>query len=250
MIDAYCHCGLSRYLPISEVLAAMNQSGVDRAVLVQHLGEYDNSYLEQVVADHAPNLAAVALVDHESSDWPQALEHVSSSGGFRGLRLRTQMLVENPALAERALDAGLVLVVSTWPGPDLAKSLPPIRQLAQSHPDARIMIPHLGSPQIEDDRLTGGLEILELADLANVSVTLSGQPMFCEYPYAPLYELVEGIVAEFGLERIMWASNFPESIDADGYQRDLELLRSGGWPIPDSAFDQVTHDNAQRLWFG
>jgi predicted TIM-barrel fold metal-dependent hydrolase len=249
MIDAYCHCGISRYLPVSNVLAAMEQSGVERAVLVQHLGEYDNSYLEEVVRGHALRFAGVALVDHESSRWPEALERISSSGAFKGLRLRTQVLEENPAIAEQALADGLVLVVSTWPGPDLEKSLALIRRLAESNPEARILIPHLGSPQVENGRLTGGRELVQLAELENVSVTLSGQPMFCEYPYKPLYELVEAIVAGFGLARIMWASNFPESIDADGYQRDLELLRSGSWPIPESAMEQVTHSNAERLWF-
>ena len=45
MIDAYVHCGQSKYEPVESVLATMSVANVDRAVLIQHLEEYDNSYL-------------------------------------------------------------------------------------------------------------------------------------------------------------------------------------------------------------
>ena len=50
-IDGYCHCGISKYQPVDVVLRVMNKHAVDRAVLCQHLGEYDNSYLAEVVKD-------------------------------------------------------------------------------------------------------------------------------------------------------------------------------------------------------
>src|SRR6202043_1719838 len=37
IVDAYAHCGLSKYEPIEKVRAAMAAGGVSRAVLVQHL---------------------------------------------------------------------------------------------------------------------------------------------------------------------------------------------------------------------
>ncbi len=38
LIDAYAHCGLSKYKPLPELEKAMNHAGVDRVALVQHLG--------------------------------------------------------------------------------------------------------------------------------------------------------------------------------------------------------------------
>ena len=45
IIDSYTHCGISKYLPIEDVSATMDRAGVHRAVLAQHLGEFDNSYI-------------------------------------------------------------------------------------------------------------------------------------------------------------------------------------------------------------
>ena len=49
IVDGYSHCGILKYQPVEVVLDTTAQAGVDRAVLCQHLGEYENSYLSQVV---------------------------------------------------------------------------------------------------------------------------------------------------------------------------------------------------------
>ncbi len=43
IIDGYTPCGLSKYEPIEKVRKVMAGAGVQRAVLAQHLGEYDNT---------------------------------------------------------------------------------------------------------------------------------------------------------------------------------------------------------------
>jgi hypothetical protein len=62
-IDGYCHCGISKHQPVDVVLRVMNKHAVDRAVLCQHLGQYDRSYLAEVVKDHPGRFAAVCLID-------------------------------------------------------------------------------------------------------------------------------------------------------------------------------------------
>jgi len=81
IIDGYCHCGLSKYRPIEDVNLVMNRFGVSRAVLVQHLGEYDNSYIGQVITAQPHRFAGVMLVDVNGD--LSALE----LAGFKGVRL-------------------------------------------------------------------------------------------------------------------------------------------------------------------
>jgi hypothetical protein len=71
IIDAYAHCGISKYLPLPDVLAVMEKADVQRTVLCQHLGEYDNRYLAGVVTQHRDRFAAVCLVDLEQ---PNAID--------------------------------------------------------------------------------------------------------------------------------------------------------------------------------
>ena len=247
MIDGYSHCGISKYLPVEDVLGTMRTAGVDRAVLCQHLGEYDNSYLESVVNEHPDTFAAVCLVDPASPDWRAELRKLNAGGAFRGLRILADTLHENLALATEALALDLTLVV--WAPDGIAGVLSPIRRLLAERTDGNIVITHLGAPRVEDDRMVAGWELLELAAEPGVFVTLSGQSMFCEYPYAALDELVARVIREFGASRVMWGSNYPVCGAVDEYTRDLALATSGSWGLGPDEVEQIVDGTARRLWF-
>ena len=107
VVDAYAHCGVSKYEPIETVRDVMSASGVSRAVLVQHLGEFDNSYIERAVAADPQHLAGVCLVDHESDGAVAALEQLADSGRFGGVRLTTDACAARPDVLRAAAELGL-----------------------------------------------------------------------------------------------------------------------------------------------
>ena len=111
MIDAYFHCGLSEYRPVKDVLAVMRSVGVDRAVLCQHLGEYDNSYLADLVANHPAKFAAVCLVDPTSPSAATDLEMWHATGRFRGVRLLADWLLPYESIWALAADFDLTLMI-------------------------------------------------------------------------------------------------------------------------------------------
>src|SRR5271170_7932388 len=113
IIDAYAHCGLSKYEPIEKVREAMAAGEVSRAVLVQHLGEFDNSYIGSVVASDPEHFAGVLLVDHRRNNVAETLEQWVASGHFQGLRLTAEALLAKPELFELAGDLRLVIVLYT-----------------------------------------------------------------------------------------------------------------------------------------
>jgi predicted TIM-barrel fold metal-dependent hydrolase len=45
IVDAHLHVGLAKYRPIEDLLPVLDAHGVERAVLVQFLGNPDNTYL-------------------------------------------------------------------------------------------------------------------------------------------------------------------------------------------------------------
>lgn len=248
MIDAYAHCGISRYLPVEPVRSVMEEVGVSRAVLCQHLGEYDNTYLESVVRSQPDRFTAVALVDGLHDGWRRELRDVASSGAFRGLRVVDDVLAENPELALEAATLGLAIVVYAPTG--IARAAEPIRKLAATCPGATIEITHLGNPQLEKGRVTGGFELIDLADAPNVVVTLSGLPMFCDYPHHELDELIGATIEAFGPNRLLWGSNFPVGgADRCSYAREVGLILSGRWGLDSVAIGLITEENARRIWF-
>ena len=246
MIDGYSHCGLSKYHPVEDVLAVMRSAGVDRAILCQHLGEYDNGYLAEVVASHPATFAAVCLVDPTSPSAAAELEKWHASGQFRGVRLLAQWLIDYEPLWARAVDLGLTLVLYAPQG--IAVAAQAIARFMAAHPSARMVVTHLGNPQSREGRLVE-TKLLRLAAYAGVFVQLSGLSQFCEYPYTELHDFIRAIIREFGAPRIYWGSNYPVCGDAAAYRRDLLQVTRGEWELTPEQIQWVTGRTAEQLWF-
>jgi predicted TIM-barrel fold metal-dependent hydrolase len=247
IIDAYAHCGVSKYFPVEKVRAVMSTAGVDRAVLCQHLGEYDNRYLESVIRKYLEQFRAVCLVDPAEPDAGRKLQLWRNTGCFSGLRLPVETLADNFPLCAQAAELGFVLLVYAAAG--IASAISPIRRLIAECPDVKIVISHLGNPKVEDGKMIRGWELLDLSELPNVFVLLSGLSMFCEFPHAPLAEFVAQVIARFGADRIMWGSNYPVCGDVTEYRRDMNALLQGAWGLDGRQLAFIMEATAQRLWF-
>lgn len=246
VVDAYAHSGLTKYRPIPDLIASMKAASVSRTVLVQHLGEYDNSYLASAMAEHPGVFAAVALVDPFQDDWRARLDEVVSLG-FRGLRFVAGWLQQRMDVALRAADAGLNIVI--YVPDDMHGNAPLVRQLAQKAKGRSVIVAHLGAPRLGTHCVVAGSELLDLAEEANIFTTLSGLSMYEPHPHQKMAELVKRAVEAFP-GRIMWGSNFPVVLDKEGYADDLGMVLEGRWGVASSAVADVTGECALRLWFG
>ncbi|MBL8851803.1 MAG: amidohydrolase [Planctomycetaceae bacterium] len=245
-IDGYSHCGISKYRPVEEVWAVMRSAGVSQAVLCQHLGEYDNSYLADVVTRDPQTFAAVCLIDPSSPTAVADLEYWHATGVFRGVRLYAGWLNEYAAVWTRAVELGLTLVIYASEG--AAFAAPPVARFVSTHPEARVVMTHLGNPQLHDGRPAES-DWLSLAEFAGVYVQLSGLSMFCEFPHTELDDLVRATVRAFGAQRVYWGSNFPVCGGAAEYQRDLQHVLGGAWGLTTDQVQAITSGTAKRLWF-
>lgn len=245
IIDAYTHCGVEKFRPIEDVRAMMEANGISRAVLAQHLGQFDNSYIADCVLAAPEDLVGVAMVDTAAADAERALAEVIAHPAFTGLRMTAPMLVQAPHIASQALASGLHLVLYCPDGIETIEDT--LAHLADG--PGRIVVTHLGSPIVEGDEVVRGAEILRLAADPRVMVTLSGAGMACAPPHEPLRPLVRSVVQAFGADRVMWASNFPVVGDIEQVCEDLELTRSNSWGIDEAGLALVLGESAERTWF-
>jgi len=248
IVDAYAHCGLSKYEPIEKVRAVMAAAGVARAVLVQHLGEFDNSYIGSVVEADPQHFAGVLLVDHRAANAVDTLEHGMASGHFQGIRLTAEAISQSPALLSTAANLGLVVVLYAPDG--IRPILQPLEKELQLAPFMRLVVTHLGNPTLEKgDIAESAREVFRLAKFANVYLQLSGMKMFCPFPHEALYPLIADALTHFTPGRILWGSNYPVVGSQADYLADLRLLLDGRLPVPPEAIPKIAGENAQRLWF-
>ena len=247
-VDAYAHCGREKFLPVESLEAVMDAAAVSCAVLCQHLGQFDNSYIAAQIERRPDRFAGVALVDHTQPDWRERLPAIASQG-FRGVRLTTMALLECPELAGGAASRGLIPLIYAPEG--IEPIVPLLLELAREQPQTPIVISHLGNPTVAEHG-TAGDEVLLLADARNVSVQLSGLGMFCPFPYTPLDGLIAGVIGAFGPERVLWGSNYPVCGEgAADYGRDLDLVAGGlaRWGIEPAAATAICDTTARRIWF-
>ena len=80
IIDTHTHAGRNWFEPIEVLEFQMDRNGVDRAVLIQHGGTFDNGYLFEEAGKRGDRFKVVVLVDPESDDPLGDLSQVGGAG--------------------------------------------------------------------------------------------------------------------------------------------------------------------------
>jgi L-fuconolactonase len=244
VVDSHCHASQDWYEPIETLLFEMDRYGVDQAVLIQIIGQYDNSYQSECVRRYPGRLASVVLVDWQEPDAPQALERLAEAGAS-GVRLNPN--ARSPGddpLAIWRTAARLGLAVSC--GGSSADFLQPeFADLIRALPELRIVVEHLGGFSRPEDNERRP-RVFELARFANVFIKVTGlgefarraMPVKASFPFEePVPDYLEQAYRAFGAGRMMWGSDFPPVAAREGYGRALRGCQDsfGGKPAGDVA---------------
>ena len=66
-VDTHCHTGLDKYEPVETLLYHMEQSGVEKAELIQHMGTTDNSYHVGCLRQYPHRFKSAMIVEENDS---------------------------------------------------------------------------------------------------------------------------------------------------------------------------------------
>lgn len=241
LVDSHCHASEVWYEPVETLLHEMDRNGVQQAVLVQMLGQFDNAYLLDCLARHPQRLAAVVAVDPADSAAAQQLEALAAAGAV-GVRLRPDARSpgEDPyALWRAAQSCGLAV---SCVGPAAGFLDAEFASLLQEVPGLPIVLEHLGGwarPDCDRSESTRAA-IAALARFPNVALKVPGLGQLgVRGPRLPAAgralsleagAIVLEFLERFGGGRLMWGSDFPPVAAREGYRNALlwmeELLGS------------------------
>ncbi len=106
------------------------------------------------------------------------------------------------------------------------------RDVAQRHPGLRLVIDHTGLELpgswgvARPDRFAQVPELLALADLPNVFLKWGHAPLLSEepYPFPDVREHLHRVVDAFGVERVMWASDWTVDILHNSWAESLGTI--------------------------
>jgi L-fuconolactonase len=256
-VDSHCHASPIWYEPVDVVLFQMDRCGVDKAVLVQMLGQYDNSYQLECLHRFPDRLSAVMAVDPGDPEALAALERLAGQGA-RGARLRPS--ARSPGddpLAIWRLAQRLALTVSCV-GTMADFRAPAFADLVAEVPGLPIVLEHLGGVA-RPDADAGLDDIWGLARFGNIHLKAPGlgqlapraSPLKPGERPIPLSAAapVRAALQAFGPRRLMWASDFPPVSSREGYGNALGGLAAALADLPDAARDEIFGAAAARLFF-
>lgn len=262
LIDAHCHASPQWFEPVGPLLYQMDANGVDKAVLTQVLGQFDNSYQDDCVARHPGRLASVGAIDAGRDDAADQVRHWAERG-MAGLRLRPE--VRSPggdASAVWRVAAECELAISC--GGAAAQFLTAdFAALAAEFPQMPLVLEQLGGwtrPDCDRDTATWQA-ILALARLPNVALKIPtlgqiaprqiGKPLPAT---GPVLDGGQGIIlmealSAFGADRLLWGSDYPVVSSREGYANALNWTRELFAHRPDAEVQAIFGGNAQRIFF-
>src|SRR5579883_447557 len=234
IVDAHCHASPVWYEPVEMLLRQMDENGVDHAVLIQMMGQYDNRYQTECLRRYPGRFASVVLVDASRDDAVKVLERLAEEGAS-GVRLQatTRSPGDDPLAIWRAAER-LGLSVSCA-GTTETFTSEEFAGLVQAVPRLRIVLEHLASvsyPERDPTAVLARQKAFALARFPNVFIKIHGLGEFCRrrlpvtepFPFeTPIPPLLEEAYRAFGPARMMWGSDYPPVSGREGYRNALRL---------------------------
>jgi len=247
LIDTHVHTG-DKYGVVEDVLERMDANGVTHAVIVQHMGQCNNSYLVECLESYPDRFWAVGMVDLVEPDAPKTLKMWLKKKKLHGVRLPAVSLSRRPDVWEMAAECHAVISVAGLLPRDMGQ-ITRLKDFLEKFPRARLKIEHIGHPDpSEPPPFITYQRIMELSEYKNVYLQLSSPYTHSadDYPYADMLPYIELAKKHFGPWRLVWGSCFPPVEKFMTYRQSLEWLDTLGFNEAQRA--AVLSRNPVRLW--
>jgi len=198
-----------------KVLAAMDEAGVDRPVLIPPSweGDYNDLVLEAAQL-HPDRFAAMGRLSIQKPESRELVAGWKRQRGMLGIRLTFHLEEHRKWLFDGTADwlwpvaqrAGVPIMVYA------PASVRKIEEVAARHPGLRLVVDHLALGV----HARGNLAFVELADvcrlarLPNVAVKASALPCHSTlpYPFRDLHPHIRRVYDSFGPERMFWGTDW------------------------------------------
>lgn len=218
-----------------EMVTAMDAVGVDGAIVVSAftMYGYDASYAVDVHNAHPGRFGLVKPVDPSDPEVANVIADWKKTPGAVGLRI---LLAYEPDSTAGAPDFDLVLR-------EAARHDLPVNLLCRGkldagaalidrHPDARIVIDHLGLTQphttpVPPEPWADLPKVLDLAERPNAVIKVSGACTLSHepFPFSDIWDPLARVFDAWGLDRCLWGTDWTRALAVVNYEQAVESFR-------------------------
>lgn len=220
MIDAYCHLDMSVAQPIVDLERRMDAAGVDRALIVETWSGDNYACLRQLIVSPSTRFRVAFCF---RPDEAQADSELLSLEMVRALRVKTSDLNRIGPIAAQLESMCKWLLPHAESG--IGALAEELLQLADSHPQLPIYLPHMGWPRRDRQDDGDWLESISmLRKLPNLIVGVSAIAHFSRdaFPHDDVARFASHLVETFGQESLIAASDYP-FLEKDRYAQYIKL---------------------------
>lgn len=234
----------------------MDETGIRQAVLVQATTAYgyDNSYVLDSTRQRPDRFVAVGTFDPLRPDAASALEAATGDGGLAGVRLFTHgstVPVQGEWFAapetfefwEKAGELDLTVCLQMRLGPATKH----VQVVLERFPGVRVLLDHLGYPDIAASPTGAGREVAELARHPGLYLKLTHRNLErLRDAGKEAAGFLEPVIEAFGAGRIAWGSNCPAA--EQSLPELLRLAEEVLADLPEGARKEIFAGTARRLY--
>jgi L-fuconolactonase len=204
---------------------------------------------------HANSFIAgvVGWVDLTSPD--AQLDELCVDQKFKGVRHLVESEPDDGWLIRPAVLSGLKQLSARGLSYDLlvhTRHLKHIPLIVESCPDLSLVIDHLAKPPIARNEITEWSQALKpLARYSNISCKLSGlvtEANWNTWQPDDLRPYVEVVLESFGVDRMMFGSDYPVCLLAASYDRVLDSFQEILQSLSDADRDKIFGQNAEKFY--
>ena len=247
----------SRTRPVSteQMIAAMDEAGVDKSALVQASTCYghDNSYVADAVAAHPDRFTGVFSVDVLAPDAVEKMRYWRDLN-LTGLRLFTigstmttqADWIDDPKAYPAwgaAADLDLPICMQMSPA-----ALPQLVSMMKRFPSVKVILDHLARPVLADGPpYAAAAPLFALAQYPTVYLKITPRTFAeCRNGKATPESFFAKLAGEFGASRLAWGSNYPSS--EGPLSALLAVARESVASLPQADRDWIFAKTAQSIY--
>ena len=244
------------YLP-ADLEPTLKRHNIDKTVLVQAAPTIaETDYMLSLAAEHESIGGVVGWLDMADPGFPRFFEKYRHEPAFVGIRPMLHDLSDDAWVTQpRVLDNLRLMAEYNFPFDFLVRPphLPHVLRVLEQVPGLRAVIDHIAKPLIKDQVFEPWrAHISAIAQHENVYCKLSGMVTEADpanWTPADLKPYVEHVVAAFGLDRVMFGSDWPVSLLAARYDDVIGALEETLAPnLDEESMTRVFGGNAGRFY--
>jgi len=219
------------YLP-ADLLPHLERHQLDGTILVQAAATHEEtSFMLSLAEQNDSILGVVGWIDLNNTNYMAQYEQFSQHPKFVGFRVMIQDMPDERAVLEPAFIEALQAFAKLGVPVDLlvlSRQLDTLVELLDQVPGLRGVVDHIAKPSIADGMLEPWkAQMSRIASHPNIYCKLSGMVTEADHASwkpADLVPYVTHIVDIFGVDRIMFGSDWPVCLLAAEYGQVVEAL--------------------------